>query len=89
MVVSSKERKIDNHNRLVRYHARKKVENRLAKQFGGDKKAREKAQKFMKGKHVHHTGRGLELCSNKSKHGSKHGSGRKGPPRVYRRKRKK
>jgi len=71
-------------NRRIQYQARKKVEDRLTKQYGGTKSARQRARAFMKGKHVHHSGRGLELVDSR-KHGKKHGRGHKGKPRLYRR----
>ena len=71
-------------NRRIQYQARKKVEDKLTKKYGGTKSARQRARKFMKGKHVHHTKRGLELIDPKT-HGKKHGRGHKGKPRLYRR----
>lgn len=77
--------KIKSRNRLVRAQARKKVENRLTKKYGGTPSARKRAKSFMKGKDVYKTKRGLELINSRL-HGSKHGRGHKGPARVYRRK---
>lgn len=72
-------------NRRVRAQARKKVENKLTKKYGGTPSARKRAKSFMEGKDVHKTKRGLELVKS-SLHRSKHGRGYKGPARVYRRK---
>ena len=72
-------------NRRVRSQARKKVEDRITKKYGGTPCARRRAKQFMKGKDVHKTKRGLELIG-KSDHGRKHGRGNKGLARVYRRK---
>jgi len=71
-------------NRRIQYQARKKVEDRLTKKYGGTKSARQRARKFMQGKHVHHTKRGLELI-DPVKHGKQHGRGYKGLSRLYRR----
>lgn len=70
-------KKAQSRNRKVRYKARQKVEDRLAKQHG-----RARAKQMMKGKDVHKTGRGLELIDH-AKHGTKHGRGNKGPRGKY------
>ena len=74
--------KVMNRVRRIQYNARKAVEDRLTKQYGGTETARKRAQSVMKGKHVHKTGRGLELVPEK-KHGEKHGRGNKGPKYAY------
>ena len=78
----SKPLKVANRERRIQYNARKAVEDRLTKQYGGTETARKRAQSVMKGKHVHKTGRGLELLSEKE-HGKKHGRGNKGPKYAY------
>lgn len=75
---------VKSYNRKICYRARKQVEDRLTKQYGGTPYARERAKSFMKGKHVHKTGRGLELIDPKI-HGSRHGRGNKGVYRGYKR----
>jgi hypothetical protein len=78
-------KKAQSRNRMVRHRARKKVEDRLTKQFGGTPAARQRARNYMRGKDVHKTGRGLELIDHKA-HGKKHGRGHKGPRGKYRNK---
>ena len=74
--------KVMNRVRRIQYNARKTVEERLTKQYGGTEGARKRALSVMKGKHVHKTGRGLELVPEKE-HGEKHGRGNKGPRYAY------
>ena len=78
----SKPLKVENRERRIQYNARKAVEERLTRQYGGTEAARKRALSFMKGKHVHKTGRGLELLSEKE-HGKRHGRGNKGPRGAY------
>lgn len=72
-------------NRRHRLRARKAMEDKLTKRYGGTPSARKRAKAHMVGKDVHKTKSGTRLVSH-AKHGTMHGRGNRGRPGAYRNK---